>query len=129
MIINKTEVFTGHDGAIYTLEKGDHYDFFFSGGSDGILSRWEKHNAQQPEGYSKMNSPIYSIRLMEERQLLFSGTGLGEFYAVDVVSKKLIFAGRLHESGIFDIQYSLYNQKIYTGSAAGEIAMLKHLGY
>ncbi len=123
MIINKTEVFTGHDGAIYTLERGDHYDFFFSGGSDGILSRWEKHNAQQPEGYSKMNSPIYSIRLMEERSLLLSGTGLGEFYAVDVVTKKLIYAGRLHESGIFDIQYSLYNQKLYTGSAAGEIAM------
>lgn len=46
MIINKTEVFTGHDGAIYTLERGDHYDFsfpeaamaFFRDGKNTMLS-------------------------------------------------------------------------------------------
>ena len=123
MIIEKLESFEGHEGAIYTLEKSPIADFFFSGGSDGILSKWEKHNFLQPEAFSKMNSPIYSIRLIRERSLLLSGTGLGEFYALDVETKKLIHASRFHESAIFDIQFSLYNQKIYTGSSAGEIAM------
>lgn len=122
MIINKEEVFKGHEGSVYSLELGDDANHFFSGGSDGILSRWEIHNAHAPEGYSKMNSPIYSIRQVKEKSLLLSGTGLGEFYAVDIASRKLIHAARFHESGIFDIQTSLYNQKIYTGSAAGEIA-------
>ncbi|MBK6398393.1 MAG: WD40 repeat domain-containing protein [Bacteroidetes bacterium] len=123
MIINKSEVFVGHEGAIYTLEKSPDADFFFSGGSDGILSKWEKHNFIQPEAFSKMNSPIYAIRWIKERSLLLSGTGLGEFYAIDVATKKLILASRFHESGIFDIQFSLYNQKIYTGSTAGELAV------
>ena len=123
MIINKKEVFTGHDGAIYTLEKSLDSDFFYSAGSDGILSKWEKHNFVQPEAFSKMNSPIYSVRLIEEKAMLLSGTGLGELYAIDVLSKKLIYAGKIHDSAIFDIQYSLSNQKIYTGNAAGEIAV------
>ncbi len=123
MIINKEEVFSGHEGAIYTLENSLDSDFFFSGGSDGILSKWEKHNFLQPEAFSKTNSPIYAIRMVREKNLLLSGTGLGEFYALDILTKKLVFAGKYHDSGIFDIHYSLNNQKIYTCSSSGEIAM------
>lgn len=123
MIVNKRSVYSGHQGAIYTLEKNTDEHSFFSGGSDGILSKWSVANEQPPEALGKMNSPIYALRLIHEKSILLAGTGSGEFYAIDLVKKSLIASIQFHVQGIFDLQCSLPYQKIYSCSASGEIGI------
>lgn len=123
MIVNKQAVYSGHQGSIYTLEKNIDEQNFFSGGSDGVLSKWSMNNGQQPEALGKMNSPIYALRLIREKSILLAGTGSGEFYAIDLLTKSLIASIQFHVQGIFDLQCSLSYQKIYSCSAAGEIGI------
>lgn len=123
MVTTKTATFIGHDGPIYTLEKGFESHSFFSGGSDRIVSLWYYDKPQAPIGIVTTNSVIYSLRLLEDKLILLIGVAGGGFHVIDLRQKKETRYIVHHANGIFDIAYLSTKNQFVTAGADGTMAV------
>ncbi len=121
--INKSQTLLGHEGAVYALEKSNAPGRFFSGGSDRIVCQWCMDGITPPSALVNVGAIVYSIRLVQEKSLLLIGTSAGNLHVVDLIAGKEIRNLAHHRSGIFDIQYSIALDRIFTASGDGSVAM------
>jgi WD repeat-containing protein 61 len=112
---------TGHEGSVYTLEHGPEPEIIFSGGSDKLVSAWNINALEDVKGIVNVGSVIYALKFIREKNLLLIGVSGGGMHVVDLQQKKETRFLIHHQQGIFDIQYSLKNNRVYTASAEGTI--------
>ena len=68
--VEKKNVFTGHNGSVYSLDTGDEEHLVFSGSSDRIVTRWNL-NTLTPENFAaKLPAIVYALCYVPEKKLL-----------------------------------------------------------
>lgn len=94
---------TLHQGSVYALCGGDQSDFF-SGGSEGIVARWNLNSLQDATAVAKVNGQVFSLLHLPKLARLVIGTMSGGLHVIDLVQKKEIHNITYHEQSIFDIR-------------------------
>jgi len=121
--LQKLHHFTGHQGAIYTLEVSSEKDFFFSGSGDAYVTRWNAENTVSPEAIIRAQATVYSLCLMHEKNFLAVGESSGTLHVVDLKSKKEIHNIVFHTAGIYDMKFSERYQRLFTAGGDGTIGI------
>jgi WD40 repeat protein len=121
--ILKLNHFTGHQGAVYTLEASGEKKIFFSGSSDNYVTRWDSAGHANPEAVIRAQTTVYSLCFMEEKNLLAIGESSGTFHVIDLGSKKEIHNIVFHKAGIYDIKFSPRYQRLFTAAGDGTIGV------
>ncbi|MFM2134885.1 MAG: hypothetical protein RL021_285, partial [Bacteroidota bacterium] len=119
--VTRANVFLGHEGSVYALEKAAEEGYFFSGSSDRLVSKWKLAGDEPPSGLVSVGAIVYSLRLVPEKSWLLIGTSSGNLHVIDLVAGKEIRNIALHKQGIFDIRYSMVHDRIYTAGGDGSI--------
>jgi WD repeat-containing protein 61 len=121
--VNKLAQLSGHISPIYTLESGFDTNIIFSGGGDQILASWNVENFQPHKLAIKLESGIYAICLIQEKNLVLIGNALGGIHVIDIQEKKELRLLKPHQAQVFDIKYSIKNNALYTCSHDGSISI------
>ncbi|MFN7312818.1 MAG: WD40 repeat domain-containing protein [Bacteroidota bacterium] len=117
--VTKVAQFTGHQGAIYTLCEGLNANEFYSGGNDGLVVCWNTHAPDSGKLLVKVNRPVYSLCLDEDKKLLYCGTAAGNLHVIDLYQGVELKNYEAHQNGIFDIK--LTNQFLITSGGDGVV--------
>lgn len=121
--IHKLHHFTGHQGAIYALERAGEKNFFFSGSSDSYVTRWDAEGLIQPEAVIRAQTTVYALCFIKEKNLLVIGESSGTFHVIDLESKKEIHNIVFHKAGIYGINSSQRYQRLFTAAGDGTIGI------
>ena len=119
--IEKISTLKGHDGAVYALEKSPELNKFFSGSGDKIVAEWDLETNEPAKALVNVGAVVYSIKYIEEKNILLIGTSAGAIHVVDLTSRKETRNIAFHQSSIFNIQYSPLHKKIFAASGDGSV--------
>lgn len=117
-VVNIKE-FIGHRQAIYSLAHQSEDSFFYSGGADGMLVKWDFESA---EGLliAQHEHAIYVVASIGD--LILTGTNQGELTVFESSNYQLVKKLKWSSFPIFDIQW--FNGLYYVASANGAITVL-----
>ncbi len=110
---------TGHNAAVYTLVPGQEAHQFLSGGGEGWVVAWNLNDPENGRLLAQVESNIFSLCYIAERNLLLAGNMYGGLHWVDLNNKTDLKNVAYHQKGIFDIQY--VNGHIYTAGGDGKL--------
>ncbi len=119
--IEKIAHFSGHKGAIFSLEKSINPNCFYSGGDEGYVVEWNFETKVDGKLIVNVPRPIYSLKLDEKRKRLFCGSASGNLYVVDLNTLKEIRNIEAHTNGIYDIKIN--NELLYTSGGDGRVCV------
>ncbi|MFI5134798.1 MAG: WD40 repeat domain-containing protein [Chitinophagales bacterium] len=112
---------TRHQGSIYALCAGKNDEEFFSGGSEGVVARWNLNELKEAVGVAKVSGQIFSLLFLAEKNQLVIGTMSGGLHVIDLNEKKEIHYITYHEDSIFDIKE--HDGKIFVASKDGMLTV------
>jgi WD40 repeat protein len=121
--VNKVHAFTGHSGAVYSLEKSNDEALFYSGSSDKYLAQWNLEKLIPEKFAAQFPSIVYSICLIAEQNVLLVGTSAGSIHVVDLLKKEEIKILQHHTDAVFNIKYNIQEQVFYSVGADGNFAV------
>jgi len=121
--VKKVHAFTGHNGSVYTLEKGISEATFFTGSSDKYAALWSLEKMEQEHFAAKFPAIIYALCHIPEKNLLLAGTSAGSVHVLDLVKKEELKILQHHTLPVFDISYSELTGCFYTSGADGNFAV------
>jgi WD40 repeat protein len=122
MKVKKIHTFTGHNGSVYTLQKGISESLFFSGSSDKFVALWNLETDEAEKFAAQFPSIIYSLCHIPEKKLLLVGTSAGSVHVLDLEKKEELKILQHHTAALFDIKYSAVTNCFYTAGGDGNIA-------
>jgi len=102
--VTKIANFTGHGGSIYALYVSPISKHVYTGANDGYVVEWDLLKPAEGRLLCRLNQPVYSIYLNEERQQLWIGVASGNIHIVDLKTKEELKNLEVHKLGIFDIK-------------------------
>lgn len=123
-MVKKHLVLKGHSAPIYTVTSDLNYIYSSSG--DKIITRWNKTSGEQDSFVVRLENAAYALALFED--LLVIGTTNGTVYAIDTLSKKLIWERNLYGFPIFSIETNTNLKQIYIGDAEGNLIVFDSIG-
>lgn len=103
--VKKTGELTGHSGAIYALEQScqENECFFYSGSSDKIVAKWNPDRIHSENFSAQLPSMVYSLRYLEDEDVLLAGTSEGKIHIINLAEKQEIRILQNHVKAVFDI--------------------------
>jgi WD40 repeat protein len=104
IIVNKLHTFKGHNDCVYTLEKSDKDQIFFSGAGDGMVVRWDLRKPNEGELIAKLPNSIYALHHHKESNLLLVGHNYEGIHVLDWQEKKQVGSLKLTDAAIFEIK-------------------------
>jgi len=119
--VNQVAKLTMHTGSIYSLAKGENEKYFFSGGSEGIVAKWDVDALNKPAAVAKVDGQIFALLFLPEKNHLIIGTMSGGLHVIDLNEKKEIHYITFHELSIFDIK--VHEGKIFVCSKDGTLSI------
>ena len=116
-VVNIKE-FIGHRQAIYSLAHSPSENFFYSGGADGMLVKWD---FESTEGLliAQHEHAMYIVACFGD--FILTGTNQGELTIFDSNNYLLVKKLKWNDFPIFDIQF--FNGLYYVASANGAISV------
>lgn len=120
--VHKVSALTGHQGAIYAIDRGPEAGILFSGGADKLVTAWDLRTNENLPFQAHFPAPVYSLCYVPEENLLLAGTSAGSLHVIDLKEKKELKILQHHTAQIFDIRYSLKHRSIYTIGGDGNLA-------
>ena len=120
--IDRIAQLTGHDGAVYALSPGPEADQVLSGSADKMVAAWSLTDHGPAPFAIRLESTIYSLCLIREKQLLLIGTSHGSIHVIDLEKKQEVRHFTLHKGGIFDIQ-ATKSGRFFVLSADGSLSV------
>ena len=121
--VKKVHAFTGHSGAVYSLEKSNDAALFYSGSSDKYLAQWNLEKLIPEKFAAQFPSIVYSICLIAEQNVLLIGTSAGSIHVIDLLKKEEIKILQHHTEAVFNIKYNIQEQVFYSVGADGNFAV------
>ena len=121
MLLKKRIEFSGHAGAIYSIEGFE--DFVFTSSGDSYVAKWNLITGTQEKFSIKLNSSVYKIKLVKNNTVLIVGTSDGSIHIFDLKEKKELRHFIQHKSAIFEIQENIHQNHIYTSDSDGNLAV------
>src|SRR5262245_28989060 len=112
IIIKQVTALKLHQGSIYSLDSNGNY--FYSGGSEGIVARWDLSELNRAAAAARVNGQIFSLLFIAEKNHLIIGTMSGGIHVIDLTEKKEIHNITFHQQSVFDLK--LHGQKIFACS-------------
>lgn len=119
--IKHLHTLTGHNGAIYQLQKaGD--QAFLSAGGDGWVVKWDlaEKNPETGKLIAKTDTQIFSLLYEEETNLLVAGDMHGEIHFINTLDEARSRRFKHHKKGVFGIK--LIDRTLYTLGGAGMLS-------
>jgi WD40 repeat protein len=124
MAWHRTAVFTGHRGAVYSVQGTANPNLFLSASGDGKVVRWDMRMPDHGEQVADALKPIYTIHNDRERKLLFIGNSEGGLHVVDLHEGEELRHLHAHRLGIFRI-LPLGKDRIVCSGGDGAISVWK----
>ena len=78
--------FTGHQGSIYALVKGQDAGIFYSGAGDKIVAQWDLHQPGDGTLIAKTTDSIYCMHFLPEQNRLLIGQGSGGVHILILIN-------------------------------------------
>ena len=103
--IEKAGQFTGHGGAIFTLEAAYNSHLFYSGSSDNLVVEWNLKDQQQNKVIARLPAKAMALKYIPDKNLLLIGQSAGGIHVIDLNKNEEIKLLQLHRLSIYDIQY------------------------
>ena len=103
--IEKAGQFTGHGGAIFTLESAYNSHLFYSGSSDNLVVEWNLKDQQQNKVIARLPAKAMALKYVPDKNLLLVGQSAGGIHVIDLNKNEEIKLLQLHRQSIYDIQY------------------------
>ncbi|QMU28896.1 WD40 repeat domain-containing protein [Adhaeribacter radiodurans] len=122
--VQKITTFTGHRDCVYTLEKSDREEVFFSAAGDGMVVAWNLENSGNGELIAQVPASVYALRYVPEKNWLLVGHNHNSLQIIDIANKEVLAAVPLPPVAIFDIVWSGKTQFIYVGLGDGGLAVI-----
>jgi WD repeat-containing protein 61 len=124
-ILIKDIVIGGHSGSIYTLELDEVSNFIYSGSADHFLTRWNLITGLQDKFAIKLDSAIYSIKLIKKHQLLCIGLHNGNCHIISLKDNKEIKLFKLSNASIFSIETDEKEDHLIISTSDGKLGVWK----
>lgn len=122
MIIEKIDTFGGHREPVYTLERGQQNDRFFSAGGDGQVVQWRMNRPDVGELIATVPASIYSLALHPMNGLLWIGQNYEGIHLVNPDSKQETASLKLTSAAIFDLKF--YRNDAFVALSDGIVVVL-----
>ena len=116
-----------HNGSIYTVVKGEDENTFLSGGSEGIVIKWNVLKQDQAMAIARVEGQIFSLLYLPGKNHLMMGTMAGNLHVIDLNLKKEIHNIQYHEQSIFDLK--LHGDEIFATSKDGTFSVWSTIDY
>lgn len=113
---------SGHNSAVYAVEKGLEAEQFFSGSGDNLVVQWNLKSLDAGTVLVQASATVYCLRLIAAQNSLLVGTSTGGVHVVDLVTRKEQRLLQYHTQGIFDIQFSAKNNLLVLAAGDGVIS-------
>jgi WD40 repeat protein len=130
LVIHPLAAFTGHRDNIYTLAVSSDGNWAWSGGADRLLVRWDLITlADRGVALLQLESPIYSLQLIENHRLIVIGLYNGGILFYDMLAARVIRSVQVHTAPVFDIKYYPLKDWLIAASGDGSISIWQLPGY
>lgn len=116
--ILRSSTIPGHNGGIYAVANGPHENQLFSAGADRFVALWNYITLKQEAFAVKLDSAPYSLRFLDDEQLLCIGNAEGGLHVIDLKTRKESKLIDFHKKGLYGLEY-LASQKLLV-SVGGE---------
>ncbi|MCS6832941.1 MAG: WD40 repeat domain-containing protein [Flammeovirgaceae bacterium] len=120
--VEKIATFTGHRDSIYTIERAEELDSFFSCGADGLVVRWSLANPNQGELIARIPRTVYALHYLSQEKMLIVGQNQEGIHWIDIAQKKEIGSLKLTTQAIFDIKST--SQHLWIAEGMGRIQVV-----
>ncbi|HNQ12383.1 MAG TPA: WD40 repeat domain-containing protein [Bacteroidia bacterium] len=116
----QSNIFKGHQGSIYTLEQMNQ-GHFLSAAGDGNIVRWNIHDPSSGLLISKIESGVFCLKYIKDKNLLIAGSGKGNIHFLDLNKQSEIKNIQAHSSFVFALAVSDNQNSIFSVSADGHL--------
>jgi WD repeat-containing protein 61 len=116
--------FTGHQGSIYALVKGQDAGVFYSGAGDKIVAQWDINHTGDGTLIAKTTDSIYCMHFLPEQNRLLIGQGSGGVHIIHLKENKEERLLKLHDQAVFSILSSKKHELIFTLGGDGILCVL-----
>lgn len=122
--VRKIASLTGHTGSVYTLYQ-DPADLrkLYSGSGDGMVVQWDLGEPGDGLLVARVDSNIFSLEALPDRQLFLLGQLQGGIHVMDRVANTEIKHLALHSNGVFDIKRSLNGRQFIAAGGDGVLSI------
>lgn len=93
-----------HSAAVYCLETEREGNFFFAGGGDKCITKWETASLQTPRLVARVESIVYCLSYFDEKKVLMAGDHSGYLYAFNLTENLMTHKFKLSEAPVFHIK-------------------------
>lgn len=131
--VHKIREYIGHNGPIYSLSPSYRPNHFLSCASEGIVAEWNLEGGDAT-AVAQSPGPIFSMKLIPERDLLLLGLESGDLLFADIKQKKTLRRVQLHKKAIFDFLPLPDGKTVLVSSGDGALSLwnldqLDHIHY
>lgn len=102
--VTKLSELTGHNGAVYTLERSEIGNCFYSGSGDKIVAKWNLDSLSPEKFAAQLPAIVYALTYIPEKNILLAGTSEGKIHVIDLSEKKEVKVLLNHNQPVFDIK-------------------------
>lgn len=122
--VHKIASLTGHTSSIYTLYQ-DPADTskIYSGAGDGMVVVWDLADPGDGKLVAKVDTNIFSLEALTDRQLFLLGQLQGGIHVMDRVANTEIKHLALHTGGVFEILRSLNGRQFIAAGGDGVLSV------
>ena len=113
----------GLDGSVYSLEKSEFPNRFFSGSDDQLVVEWDLEQMQPLKAVAKLPSRSYALKFIPNPNLLVVGNYSGGMHVIDLAAGKEIRLFQLHQKTIFNIEYDEKRERLISLSSDGSYSV------
>lgn len=103
MTIRLLHTCIGHRGALYALAQGQNEQSFLSAGSDGWVVAWELNNPENGRLVASVESQLFSLCHIHERQLIVTGNMNGGLHWIDLQTPENNRNIQHHQKGVYGL--------------------------
>ncbi len=114
---------TGHNAAIYCIEKGLTNDQIFSGSGDKISTSWDIEKRENVPFTILNKSAVLAIKYIEKHNVVLIGLFNGNLHVIDAKEKKEIRFIPYHKEALFHIAYDEQHDRIFLLSGDGTVSV------
>lgn len=122
--VTKIATLTGHRDCVYTLERSDKPNIFYSAGADGMVVAWDLNDLENGVLLAKVSTSVYALRYLPQSHLLLVGHNQNGLQVINIQEKQIQKSVPLPGGAFFDIIFSLKYKQIYIGAADGTLFIL-----